>query len=336
MSKVRNIVYGLALGDAIGFRVEDEPFERIVNGYASEDLHTVREKMWVSDDTTMSLYLMQGIKNSLHPENPIKEQMPLIAESIARSLLEWFDNPDCLVGRGHACKTSLLSLKLHLEGNPEIIDFFHGSDDQSKGSGAVMRSPWLGVLHAKGILNDLELENLCTVQSLVTHRNLTAIHSSYLVARIVSALYAGETLPGSVKEFAEKICFAGEPDEGWDEIIDTLKLIEKLPADYKETAAEDFDPSSVLGYGGTSAEVLSHAIAFIDYFGHDPVEVLKRSLFTGGDSDTIGAIAGAMAGASNAENVWNGVDDIIEDFFIEALDSTVDYLNLLEGTENPS
>ena len=334
MSKIRNIIYGLALGDAVGFRVEDEPFERIVNGYKSEDLKTVREKMWVSDDTTMSLYLMKGMSKSFNPDAPIKEQMPFIAENIATSFLEWLVNPDCLVGRGQTCKTALIHLQTHLNENPAIIDYFHGSDDISKGVGSTMRSPWLGILHAKGLLNDTELENLCTVQSLVTHRNLTAIHSAYLAARIVSALYTGETEPGKVRNFAEKLIFTKEADTGWDEIIDSLKLIDELPEGYKDKDADEFDPSSVLGYGGTASEVIAHAVAFVDAFGTDPVEVLHRAIFTGGDSDTIGAIAGAMAGACYEENIWEGIDDIVEEFFIESLKDTIAYLeNLPEHKE---
>lgn len=329
MSRIRNVVYGLALGDAVGFRVEDEPYERIVNGYTREDLRTVREKMWVSDDTTMSLYLLKAIEESYLPETPLADQMSHMAEEIAKSFIGWYENPDCLNGRGRACKTSLLALKLHLESNPEIMDMFYGSDDISKGSGTVMRSPWLGILHAKGILTETELESLCTVQSLVTHRSLTAIHASYLTARIVSALFTGEVKPGGVKNFAEQFCFDKEPDYGWDDLIDALQSIENLPEDYAAKDATDFDPSSVLGYGGSAYEVLAHAVAFVDYFGNDPVEILRRSIFTGGDSDTIGALAGSMIGASTDENIWNGIDDIIEDFFVDDLDGAVSYLKLV-------
>jgi ADP-ribosylglycohydrolase len=329
MSRIRNVVYGLALGDAVGFRVEGEPYERIVNGYVREDLRTVREKMWVSDDTTMSLYLLKAIEEAYDAQTEISEQMPALAESIATSFIAWYDNPDCLTGRGHACKTSLLALKEHLASNPEVIDMFYGSNDQSKGSGTIMRSPWLGILHAKGLLNDTELENLCTVQSLVTHRNLTAIHGSYLTARIVSALFTSSIKPGQIQEFAQNLCFEQEPDEGWDDLIDALQSIDNLPEDYATKSVTDFDPSSILGYGGSAHEVLAHAIAVVDYFGSDPVEVLRRSIFTGGDSDTIGAIAGAMVGASTDANAWDGIDDIIEDFFVDELDTTISYLKLV-------
>lgn len=330
MSRIRNVVYGLALGDAVGFRVEGEPYERIVNGYAREDLHTVREKMWVSDDTTMSIYLMKAIEETYSPTITFDEQSPALAESIARNFIDWYDNPDCLLGRGGACKKSLLSLKVHLDSNPEVIDMFYGSDDASKGSGPTMRSPWLGILHAKGILDDTDLEKLCTIQSLVTHRNLVAIHSSYLVAKIISALFTNQIKPGQIRNFAEQLCFSQEADSGWDEIIDALKTIDSLPEDYLTKEATEFDPSSVLGYHGTAHEVLAHAVAFVDGFGENPVEILRRSIFTGGDSDTIGAIAGAMVGASTDESIWNGIDDVIEDIFIDTLDTTISYLKLIE------
>lgn len=332
MSRIRNTVYGLAIGDAVGFRVEGEPYERIVSGYAREDLHTVREKMWVSDDTTMSIYLIKALEDIYNPDIPLQEQNQYLAEAIAHSFIKWFDNPDFILGRGKACKTALQSLKEHLVSNPEIIDLFYGSDERSKGSGTVMRSPWLGILHAKGLLDDNELESLCTLQSLVTHRNLVTIHSSYLTARIISSLFRGEIKPGEVKNFAEQLCFNQEPDDGWDEIVDGLKTIDNLPEDYAEKDATDFDPSSVLGYNGTATEVLAHAVAFIDYFGSDPIEVLRRSIFTGGDSDTIGAVAGAMMGASTDENIWHGIDDIIEDIFIDDLDEVVSYLKLIAKT----
>lgn len=325
MSRIRNIIYGLALGDAVGYRVEGEPYERIVNGYKHEDLYTVQEKMWISDDTTMSLYLIKALKESYNSELPFKEQAPELAKSIATNFLLWLEDADCLAGRGITTTYALKSLRTHLESEPLIIDYFHGSDDQSYGSGSIMRSPWLGLLHAKGLLDDKELESLCTIQSLVTHRNLTAVHSSYVTARIISELYTENIKPGEVRKFIEDLCSQQEEDYGWAEIQEGLKLLDDLPENYASTDASDFDPSSILGQEGTAIAVLVHAVAFIDIFGNNPVEVLRRCILTGGDSDTIGALAGAMAGASYDANIWSGLEDIIENFFVDSLEDTVSY-----------
>lgn len=325
MSRIRNIIYGLALGDAVGYRVEGEPYERIVNGYQHEDLYTVQEKMWVSDDTTMSLYLIKALKEAYDPAIALKEQAPELAKSIAANFLLWLEDADCLAGRGITTTYALKSLRTHLDSEPLIIDYFHGSDDHSYGSGSLMRAPWLGLLHAKGLLDDKELESLCTIQSLVTHRNLTAVHSSYVAARIISELHNETIQPGQVRKFVEELCSQQEEDAGWEEIREGLKLIDDLPEDYAQKDASDFDPSSILGQEGTAIAVLLHAIAFIDVFGSNPVEVLRRCILTGGDSDTIGALAGAMAGASYEVNIWAGLEDIIENFFIDSLEDSISY-----------
>lgn len=327
MTKESNIVYGLALGDALAFRVEAHSHESIVSMYGNENFYEMREELYVSDDTTMSLYLIEALNNSYKPDKKLKKQLPYLTEQIALSFLDWYVNPDCLLGRGRACKTSLATLLSNFENNDSMFDPHSGSDDYSKGSGTVMRTPWLGVLHAKGLLGNKALEKLCDAQSMITHRNLTAVHAAYLVARIVSALYTEDIKPGDVRSFAEKLCREQSQDAGWDEILDSLQNIDKLPKNYFLLEAEDFDPSAVLGFGGTAYEVLTHAIAFVDMFGSfDPVEVLKRSMFTSGDSDTIGAIAGAMIGATTKDDIWDGLTHILEDHIIGQLDDAVGYL----------
>lgn len=329
MSKIRNMVYGLALGDALGFRVEAEEHKTIVNGYLHENFDDIQEKLWVSDDTTMSLYLLKAIEDTYNPELSLKEQASDLAISIGEYFIKWYDNPDCLLGRGHACKNSLAALKAHLASQPLIKDMFYGSTDESKGSGTLMRSPWLGVLHAKGLLNDEELENLCTIQSLVTHRSLVAIHTSYLSARITSALYTGKIKPSGIRNFAEELCIRQENDEGWDEILESLSKIDEIPANYPQIALEEYDPSSTIGYDGMASTVLSTAILLVDTFSSNPVDVLRRSMFTGGDSDTIGAVAGAMTGVSYDTEIWENIEDLIEDFIIDELEATASYLRLL-------
>lgn len=329
MSKIRNIVYGLALGDALGFRVEGEDYRTIINGYLHENFDDIREKLWVSDDTTMSLYLIKAIEEAYDPFLPFENQKPKLAESIGRNFLAWYDNPDCLLGRGRGCKTALASLKSHIESQPLIIDMFHGSDDRSKGLGAAMRSPWLGVLHAKNLLSEKELEELCTIQSLVTHRNPVSVHASYLTARIVSALYTGQTQPGHIRSYVTSLCQQHPADEGWETILEALAKIDELPENYSFLEPHEFDPSSILGYDGMATSVLIHAITFVDTFGANPLQVLRRAIFTGGDSDTIGSLAGAMVGACNEAEVWESIEDLIEDFVIEDLESVISYLRTL-------
>lgn len=328
MSQVKNSIYGLALGDTLGYRTEFLSFENAIAEYGSENIYELAPELLVSDDTQMSLYLLHGFANAYNPKRSYATQEKDIIVSVANQFLIWLTDPENCRAPGNACIGSMRELERTIVRGVNWKNAFVGGavNKNSKGSGTVMRSPWLGLLNATGTVPDESLESLCNLQSSLTHQHPTALHASYLTALLTSKLFTGDLAPGQLKTFSEDFCASQPSDLGWRELIRTLGNIDDLPANYKRSHFSDCDASNIIGAHMTAENVLVTSIAYIDYFGDDAVEVLRRSMFNSGDSDTIGATAGGMIGAYYDEPIWDGLEHLVESNYIPKLDWAINYL----------
>ena len=328
MSKIKNSIYGLALGDALGYRTEFLSFQNSLTEYGSQNIYDLRDELLVSDDTQMSLYLLHGFANAYDSRAPYAGQEKDIIVSIAKQFLIWLYDPENCRAPGNACIGSMRELDRTIIRGVDWNNAFVGGaiNKNSKGSGTVMRSPWLGLLNASGVVPDENLESLCDLQSSLTHQHPTALHASYLTALLTSKLFTGDLVPGELKSFSEDFCVSQPSDLGWRDLTRTLKNVNDLPAGYKASHFSDCDASNIIGASMTAENVLVTSIAYIDYFGDDAVEVLRRSMFNSGDSDTIGATAGGMIGAYYDEPVWDGLEHLVESNYVPQLDWAVSYI----------
>jgi ADP-ribosylglycohydrolase len=333
MSKIKNSVYGLALGDALGYRTEFLSFQYALLEYGSENIYDLRDKLLVSDDTQMSLYLLHGFANAYDSRSSYAKQEKDIIVSVASQFLNWLTDPENCRAPGNACIGSMRELERAVVRDVNWGNAFVGGaiNKNSKGSGTVMRSPWLGLLNASGAVPDESLESMCNLQSSLTHQHPTALHASYLTALLTSKLFTGELAPGQLQTFSEDFCASQPSDLGWRELATTLRNIDDLPTNYKESHFSDCDASNIIGANMTAENVLVTSIAYIDYFGDDAVEVLRRSMFNSGDSDTIGATAGGMIGAYYDEPIWDGLEHLIESYYVPELDWAVAYIEKTQG-----
>jgi ADP-ribosylglycohydrolase len=342
MSKIRNSVYGLALGDALAYRTEFLSFRNAVTEYGKEDPRKLDSRLLISDDTQMSLYLVRGFRHGYNTNLTFDEQDYEVIEAISLFFIDWLNDYNNNRAPGMACISSLMFLNQEvsslsylkrkiIQHRRSVDDFLVGGErnSNSKGSGTVMRSPWIGVLNAVGTIPDNALEKFCNVQSSITHQHPTALHASYLTALLTSKLYKGELQPGTLGEYAIDFCKSQESDLGWRELTAAFEKINKLPKNYASLAAEELDPSSVIGSHGTAEDVLVTAIAIIDSHGSDPIDVLRRCMFTGGDSDTIGAVAGGILGAYYAENIWEEIEHLVEEQYVPELEDVITYMESL-------
>lgn len=331
MSKIKNSVYGLALGDAIGYRTEFSTYSRAVSEYLDENLtEETDDKLLVTDDTQMSLYLLDGFLNAWEDNPTYTGNSEHYIEEIANNFLIWLHDGDNNRAPGVACIESLMSLETHFKNNPSSKDYYYGGSGRknSKGSGTVMRSPWIGLLNAKGALHDDELEDFCNKQSSITHQHPTALNASYLCALMTSEIYRGNIAFGELNDWALDYTFR-QVGFGWQELTEAFARKQYLPENYTTSALSEFDPSIVFGQSGTAENVLATAVNMIDYFHDDPVQVLRRCMFTSGDSDTIGAVAGGMLGAGFEEDIWNGIKHLVEEKYVFILNDAICFLENL-------
>jgi len=93
----------------------------------------------------------------------------------------------------------------------------------------------------------------------------------------------------TVKTYASPQAFI---ERGWDRMIDALLSV--CGADRLKSQ----DPCEVAGEGWVAEEALAGALHTLLCFPGDSANALRRAAFTNGDSDSIGSITGALAGAA--------------------------------------
>jgi ADP-ribosylglycohydrolase len=258
----------------------------------------------VSDDTQMALYLATVLWQRVgNPEGRIRS-------AIVSGYLDWLDDPDNNRAPGTTCMSAMEAIR---SGRPWQDATVLWSD----GCGANMR------VAAAAFLPDHLWAPVAAFQAAVTHGSPTAIAAAILTAKIIREAALGNLSSGSVTEQALK--WAESPT---DDMIAGVGLwiqphpgmkgfgVEALPflapgfyncasvIQSALAAVSEFqqcpwghDPCLDGGEGWRAHEALATALLSIDSLPGKPVEALRRAATTGGDSDSIAAIAGAILGA---------------------------------------
>ena len=279
---------GQALGDALGFVVEARPFDaarRYVDNYlrtgrAGDIAHPDFAFGQYSDDTQLAREVLLSVLDA----------GGWSAEVFARRLSELFERgEDVGAGPGTRAAASRLRAGTHwsLAGTPAPY----------AGNGSAMRVGPLGV-----VFTDVRTRVTAAVeQSLVTHLDSRCAAGAVAVAHAVALAARGGPLDASAF-LAEVAALAGAQDQSVGSAIRGLAAWTHLPPG--EAArwlhAEGLDPAYADEWQGISALVTPSVVWSLYSFLRDPDDywtAVCTAIGAGGDTDTMAAIAGAIAGA---------------------------------------
>ena len=168
----------------------------------------------------------------------------------------------------------------------------------------------------------------------VTHGASNAIAAAILNVAVLRAILAGKVSPGHTVDTARWM--AADPERfglldtgawldgyevnlrtGFAELVRLLDIaLGKLPELRDEPWLLENDPSLHIGGGGWRAhETLTIALLAADMFPGEPWLALRRSVASDGDSDTIGAVTGALLGALYPDVFTTAWDEGLRDRF---------------------
>jgi ADP-ribosylglycohydrolase len=289
-SRAWGCLAGLALGDALGMPTEFLTKEEIAATYGRIDTF-VSPPEWhphasfplarVTDDTEQALalagvYLRQGTMS---------------AEAAAQALLDWA-----------ATKAKNLPLYIGPSTRQALALLRDGASPRRSGragktNGAAMRIAPVGIVHAadpEGALRD-------TVEAcLPSHGTTLAISGAAAVAWAVAEAMRSGATPDSVLDAAAEGARRGREEGAWTwtpalekRIALALQLVRQ--ADNEAGALE-----SLYDYVGVDlvvTESIPTALGLVALAEGEPMRAIRYAANLGGDTDTIGAIAGAICGA---------------------------------------
>jgi ADP-ribosylglycohydrolase len=290
IERIYGCLAGLAIGDAMGIPGELTPsltrarfgqIEDFVAPSADHLAHRGLRAGQVTDDTQQALAIVKSIVRVGHIDS----------EDVSRSLIEWFDQIDGLNQNyvGPSTKRAIQSLKEGVS--------FKESGRWGWTDGSAMRVAPVGFLHTGDLPATVEAAYKV---SLPTHATNTAISGAAAVACAISqAAVEGSSLV-EIVEAAKIGAGLGERlGESYfcPSIARRIDFAVSLVQQDKSEEERLRDLYDLVGTGLACYEIVPAALALFVMAEGDPMKTILLAVNAGGDSDTSGAIGGAIAGA---------------------------------------
>ncbi|MEV0918249.1 ADP-ribosylglycohydrolase family protein [Streptomyces sp. NPDC049967] len=300
---------GLALGDALGFPTEFNNVPSILAKCGPWRQMRLPKPAVVSDDTQMTLALGRGIRSAM--DRGLLTPMRLV-RPVREEFVDWYHSPDNNRAPGRTCMTACRML------DSDRV-WQEASQTGSKGCGANMRVAPIGLVPG---LSDEQRAGAAQLQAALTHGHPTALAASDLMARAVYLLAQGAEpvgLIGQLRSYAYENSgtyltrwlgdlwrYAGDSSpelyiqRGWEECLTALERVQDALRD----PSPETDPCEATGDGWIAEEALATALHCFLLFPGEPVTALRRAACTRGDSDSLGCLTGALAGAHLGSGAW--------------------------------
>lgn len=278
MSIVKDSLYGFIVGDAMGVPVEFEDREKLINkpvtsmlGYGSHDV----EAGVYSDDTSMTLATMDSI---------IKQNGIINYNDIADKFCNWVNNNEYTATNkifdiGMTTKYALIKYF----NNKIDATMCGGTNINENGNGSLMRMlPIALYCFYKNIKDDNEIFTLVKNLSSITHAHDISILGCYIYVRYVISLLETKNKISSY-HFIKK--------------LDYSMFIEEVKLEYSRIIFSDISTLNIndINSSGYVVDTLE-AVFWIILNCSSYNESIIGAINLGGDTDTIGAITGSIAG----------------------------------------
>lgn len=256
---------GLAVGDALGGKLEAQSADRIRSRFPTTDdlIDYPQEEIWYTDDTQMAVGLAEALI----------ECGQVVEEVLCRAFVANY-TPSRGYGRG--ARAVLDAMEDGQDYQQVADEYFPGG---SFGNGAAMRVAPVGLLfhHDLG-----RLWEQARLSALPTHRHPLGIEGAQLLALAVASCVRMEQFDRD--GFFAQLIGACESDEY------RAKLVE---------ASRIHSPDDLAALGNR-IEALHSVPTAIASFALTPASfgsAVGNVIFLGGDTDTLAAMAGALSGA---------------------------------------
>lgn len=278
--RIRGVLLGTAVGDVLGL-----PFEGISPLRAKRLFPgPLRHRFlfgngMLSDDTEHTFMLAQSLLDA-------PADAEVFARCLAWRLRFWFLSLPAGVGMA----TARSCLKLCLGFSPKRSGVF------SAGNGPAMRSALLG-----SVIENAEVrDKLLDASTRITHTDPKAFVGAKAVAEIVafSIRRNGMVKPTS-NEVADLLRNIAPDDETWSGLVETMRSCWNNEMTVNDFAVKLGLQKGVSGYIYHTVPVA--VFAWLRHHG-DFRRTLETVIECGGDTDSVGAIAGAMAGSTTGES----------------------------------
>ncbi len=275
LNRIRGTLLGTAVGDALGLPAEGISRRRAQKLFKGRWHHRlILNRGMISDDTEHTLFVAQSL--IAHADSIERFQRRL-----AWTLRWWLVSLPA--GIGFATLRAIL--RLWLGYRPSL------SGVSSAGNGPAMRVAPIGALFAE---SPSRLEDFVSAATRITHTDRRALTGAKAIALLVAWTVRDDlTERPNLDDFVSLLLTAGPDDAEWCQLVDAIAGAHLQEDTVRQFAADLGLQTGVTGYVYHTVPVAAYA--WFRHFGNFE-KTLTSVLDCGGDTDTVGAVAGALAG----------------------------------------
>lgn len=270
IQQVQGMLFGLALGDALGWPVEFLRLPEIKARFGPEGILEPPDPAFYTDDTQMTIALAEGLIAAS------EGSVEAIMQAVGRKFVQWLHSPDNTRAPGNACIHGIVNYE-------RGAAWREAGDPESKGCGSAMRVAAVGYLYQDNLAR---LSEVAQATSLITHRHPAAIAASLAAAYLVKLALDGESPAAYLTRVHTLTADLS------DELDQALRRVGHVIGWGDEIAAMRH-----IGEGWTGEEAVALALYCVMRHPDDYVAAVRRSANNNGDSDSIACIAGGIMGA---------------------------------------
>lgn len=271
IEKAEAILFGLALGDALGWPTEFLKLPTIYARYGENGIQEPPNPALYTDDTQMTIALTNGLLD-VGLDASLDSQM----EAIAKRFIEWKNSPENNKAPGNTCMAAVRRLETGMAWRQAGIV-------SSKGCGSAMRVATIGYLYQN---DETKLREIAMQSGIITHGHPAAVAGSIAAAYLVKLALDGV----APEEYLRRVMVFCE---GISEDFDKAMIrVSHVLGWGSETHAMRH-----LGEGWIAEEAVALALYCVLRYPDDYVAAVRRGATSEGDSDSIACIAGGIIGA---------------------------------------
>ncbi|TFG18042.1 MAG: hypothetical protein EU531_01555 [Promethearchaeota archaeon] len=309
LDKFKGTLLGVAIGDTLG-----RPFEGLIRKRIHSQFKDF--KNFIKNNRKMFYSYTDDTQLTLHTAQALIDGWGFKMDYLIREFVNWLDDPP--IGPGFGCLSSIQKLAYGID--------WKDAASKSGGNGTAMRVAPIGLFYS----NDPKaLEHAAIQSSIITHSHPAASAGALVTAKAIAYLIDKEpNAEFSVDEFFEYITapLTNSQDRIWQEFIDILSIVKKhidMPVEaglikFSQVGVESpFFIEEFLGKAFVHPYAISTVVCAIFIFLKclsSFEECIYELATAGGDSDTVAAIGGSLAGNYfGLKNIPSELINIIKD-----------------------
>ncbi|MEW6664332.1 MAG: ADP-ribosylglycohydrolase family protein [Thermodesulfobacteriota bacterium] len=281
LDRAKGVIYGLAIGDALGAPTEFMKLDQIKARYGEDGIRDLPDPALFTDDTQMSVAIAEALVRAG------EKNVDAIMEAVREEFIKWLHSPENNRAPGGTCLKGVANME-------KGVHWTRSGVANSKGCGSAMRTAPIGYLYQH---DPEKLKEVAHATGVCTHGHPAAdaacIAAAYLVKLALDGTRPGDMIP-ELLLFTSGI--SGQFDEAIQKVARCVEQESSLPNSPVLPFADSPIPP-ILGEGWVGEEAVALALyCFLRYPGSYEKTVI-RGAYTNGDSDSVACIAGSISGA---------------------------------------